>query len=234
MQITWEKYNSVIILWNDKIEFTFAGGKAMIGTGERPVLASCYICTSYPTRPQPHLSIPVVWDLKSKMKKIIIRNNAHAHTLSYMHSYTHTYTHSLTYCYTWFFLNLDYAQRDRRRRLRALPIRRLYTFFTDCYGEKKRKETITNIVKRTRYDLIHYIIIIIIYYVFVCVISSLLLVARSRIWGVEQGVYAVCSYMLYIHQRLVLDDRLYTNYFFFYTLQNFRRPRLGSFVVDLS
>lgn len=43
-----------------KIEFTFAGDNAMIGTGERPVLASCFICTSYPARPQPHLSIPVV------------------------------------------------------------------------------------------------------------------------------------------------------------------------------
>lgn len=51
--------------------------------------------------------------------------------------------------------------------------------------------------------------------------SSLLLVARSRIWGVEQGVYAVCAYMLYIHQRLVLDDRLLL---FFLYVTNFSSP----------
>lgn len=160
----------------------------MIGTGERPVLASCFICTFYPARPQPHLSIPVVWDLKSKMKKIIIRNNAHAHTHKCTYTLAriciHTHRHTHAYCYTWFFLNLDYAQRDRRRR-RALPIHRLYTFFTDCYGEKKRKETITNIVKRTRYT----IKCIILLWVYMCNV-----VARSRIWGVDQGVYVVLVY----------------------------------------
>lgn len=91
-QITGEtiKYNDLLSL-KFNFEFTFAGDNVMIGTGERPVLASCFIYTSYPARPQPHLSIPVVWDLKSKKKKKI---NTHTHMRA---SHAHTGRRVLLY-----------------------------------------------------------------------------------------------------------------------------------------
>lgn len=144
----------------------------MIGTGERPVLASCFICTSYLARPQPHLSIPVVWDSKSKKKKkkLIIRNNvhsyaqAHVHTRSYMHSHTRTHIqkHARTYCYTWFFLNLDYAQRDRRCRALHRCIVPPIHVFTDCYGEKKKEKRNNNKYSKAqtiRFNAFHYYIL---------------------------------------------------------------------------
>jgi len=147
----------------------------MIGTGERPVLASCFICTSYPARPQPHLSIPVVWDLKSKMKKKKrIRNNAHAHTrkCTYTLARICIHTHKRTYCYTWFFLNLDYAQRDCRRR--ALPIHRLYTFFYGLLWREKKKRNNNKYSKAhtLRFNTLYYYYYM---YIKICVISSLLL-----------------------------------------------------------
>lgn len=41
------------------------------------------------------------------------------------------------YCYTWFFLNLDYAQRDRPPSF--VHCARVYTFLYELWGKKKKK-----------------------------------------------------------------------------------------------
>jgi len=105
-----------------------------------------------------------------RKKKLIIRNNvhsyaqAHVHTRSYMHSHTRTHIqkHARTYCYTWFFLNLDYAQRDRRCRALHRCIVPPIHVFTDCYGEKKKEKRNNNKYSKAqtiRFNAFHYYIL---------------------------------------------------------------------------
>lgn len=121
----------------------------MIGTGERPVLASCFIYTSYPARPQPHLSILVVWDLKSKKKKKLTLTHTRA-------SHAHT---GHGYCYTWFFLNLDYAQQDHRA---TSELCALYTYYAYTRShELWKKKPIKNTVLVSHFTISAYIVFVV-------------------------------------------------------------------------
>lgn len=107
------------------------------------------------------------------------------------------------------------------------------TAYTRFYGllwreKKRKKETITNIVKRTRYDLMHFIII---YYM--CNVVAAVYV----VYGVSSRAFTLFAYTYLCIITVVDVSSLAVNCttysFFLYTFQIFHRLRLGSFVVVL-